>query len=491
MSVKKLEIVLSSKFTPENPNYKGFLSCIDHEYFLGIKSLKDISFPFNRDTIQVVTDEDNQEIDIILAELEKGFHTEFLKNKIVIDSNYANLDEYYLINQYFSDGVIIDVTKIAEHKLRKILNEVAFNKNIRFIDKYNLHSKLTQKELKEVYSIIERITKIIKQYDFSPLEQLLFIFDSIREKTYREEESLSSNESRDFYKIVKGDYIVCEGYFNLVSSICTSLNIENEAIIWQKNGKSTHISNLIYLNDDKYNIHGIYDMDITASYKRNEEETDYLNNYRFALVPFEISCWYKKKENYEFFKDSSRNSIVKYIYDYKKRLDEMNQLGIPDGIKSDFYKILLDRIAIIAKKLKNDYLEELCNQKTALDDDRVSKIYEKFLDLGRRKIPDNALIKSIYKVRRIEHLMNPQKYPLDPDIFENIINHTIPQSGKQRLLGLIMGLKETLEVVEEIPVINQISGETSREKIMKDLKRIELLNTLKSELQNKSSRNKI
>ncbi len=490
MLVKKLEIMLSSKFTPKNPNYNGFLAYIDHEYFLAIKSLKDINLPFNRKTIEVIKDEDNPEIETVLVALEKGLNTEVLKNKIVIEIDYSNLNEYYLINQYFPDGVVIDVMKIPDHKLVKILSEVTFNKNIRFLDKYNRHSKLTQKELKDVYEIIERIVKIIKQYDFSPLEQLLFIFDSIREKIYRENESHSSNESRDFYKIVKGNYIVCEGYFNLVSSICTALNIENEAIIWQKNGKSTHVSNLIYLNDNKYNIHGIYDMDITASYKRNEEDTEYLNNYGFALVPFEISCYIKKKRDYELFGDRSQDNIVKYIYDYKKRLDKMTQQGIPDSIKSDFHKVLLERIAIISKKLKNDYLEGLCNQKTALDDDTVSKIYEEFLDLGRKTISDNALIKSIYKVRRIEHLMNPIKYPLDPDIFESIINQTIPKSRRQRLLDLIKGLKETLEVVEEIPIVNQISGETSREKITKDLKRIELLNTLQSELQNRSSRNK-
>lgn len=480
------------QYDDQEKYYQGAISSIDSDSYLVIKSLSCIYPEVKREFIKINSDQNNQEK--ILLNLKNILTSKKSKNKMIVEISAASLAEYFLINECFTAGCIIDVTNVADKEIVEILEKVSFNDNIRFIDKYNRYSRLTAQELKESYNSIQTIVNMVKRYKFTPLEQLFFIYDLIREKTFCSNDNLEEGESRDINRVLTGNHIVCEGYYNLVAAVCTALNIENEPILWKNinDRKIFHISNLIYLNDHYYNIHGIYEMDITLSFKKGISDNKYLNNYTWALIPFEFARQYKKKMNIELVNLVTRRNSVGNMHQNKRRFDEMIALGIPDSIRCMFSKSLLEGCINISKKVGAIDLEDLCYtaQKEEINEYDIESIYQQFIKLNKDFIDDQVLIQSIYKVRRIEHLMNPLKYPLNPDTFEEIINTTIPKTKEQRLSDIVFA-NDPYDIVGRIPIVHEIVAKTPREKMMKDIKRIELLNTMKSELQNKEQNIKV
>ena len=60
----------------------------------------------------------------------------------------------------------------------------------------------------------------LKQLNMSPLEYAILIYDIVREKPYQyEKENEGASQSRDLYKILSGDAIVCMGYCNIYAGL--------------------------------------------------------------------------------------------------------------------------------------------------------------------------------------------------------------------------------------------------------------------------------
>lgn len=160
------------------------------------------------------------------------------------------------------------------------------------IDKnYNINEVIiAQKKLNDLIDTI-------KQEPLSPFEKYLIIYDFLTRKIYHENEK-NKAKSRDIIALMNGDDIVCVGYAQLMEYICNAVGIKcytQACKTYNKNDRflANHENNLVYIDDDKYDIHGLYLSD--ACWDRVDEGKEDKRTYSFCLVPLsDKNCLGKK-----------------------------------------------------------------------------------------------------------------------------------------------------------------------------------------------------
>ena len=99
----------------------------------------------------------------------------------------------------------------------------------------------------------------------------------VRDRVYiRENVDEWLDESRNLSRIINSSKIVCDGYANLFNAISRKVGIYTEKLCWKSSefGKPGHASNLCYVNDTIYNIHGVFGVD--ATFGRNKGSNNFL-----------------------------------------------------------------------------------------------------------------------------------------------------------------------------------------------------------------------
>ena len=127
--------------------------------------------------------------------------------------------------------------------------------------------------------------------DLSPLEKLIIAYDLVRGKQYKR----SGDESLDGlpHNVVFNEFINCRGYCSLMREILTGegITIEDQSLdVYDKEGNKidNHARLTVILDDDKYNIHGIYTVCPTEdSYKESHKE-----NISPDIKPTDLYCWF-------------------------------------------------------------------------------------------------------------------------------------------------------------------------------------------------------
>lgn len=489
----ELTLIIDDKMEYEDDqnNYDSEVYGDDDNFVLILKSLKNIKPNF--EDVKLMIDDNlsnNQEINKTLKDL----LSRKAKAEITVIIRNQKIDEFSYVNKIFPTGCTIDVRNLNDNLLVNILDKVSFNQNIKFLDKYNKYSQLNSLELKKCYNYIHQIVKMINYYNFTPLEKLIFVFDMVREKIYKSTDSEDISISRDIIQISNDDHIVCEGYANLIGSICSSLGIENEIAFWKKNNSNRgHATNIIYLNDQYYDIHHAYEVDATSLSKKDENDLDYINNYFGFLFDLNITFIIKNKRNYTNI-DVLDMLLFKKIEYRKKSYDKVLKLGAPIIISLDSAKLLVQAILEFVTKVGNKELMEMClleldkiNKEKEFDSDNIELIYQRFNESNNCDIDENKLMQAIYKVRRVEHLIDPLKYPLSINVINKIYRNSFAKTKEQLLLDMIFG-DYKFDIISEIPVISEIDEETSIDKVESDIKRIKLLRIMKKELKNKKAK---
>ena len=161
-----------------------------------------------------------------------------------------------------------------------IITHPLISENVTFYRKYDEGRETTLKEMIDVYNELLSLAKTAIDNNYSPAESIFYIYNIAKKRIYNEENQEEKYcKSRSITDILNGDKIVCTGYSNLVAAIANILHIPVEISYWDDITDKTagHAANIVYLNDPKYNICGIYAIDATWDSRKNEER----------LLPFE------------------------------------------------------------------------------------------------------------------------------------------------------------------------------------------------------------
>jgi hypothetical protein len=190
-------------------------------------------------------------------------------------------------------------------------------------------------------SKLDKLLENIKGKKLSPLERYIYVYNIVRKfKPYKQEPKGSDIRlSRNLKYILDNDYLVCVGYSRLLNVLLNKVGISSCDYILkvyeQKENKDTnyfnetnHQRNIVYLDDNKYNVHGFYLSDATF------DNTFGKSVYNHALMTFDknketvvyqslvfIDCFFDFHNKEEYY-----NKINYYIRRYKKDYRSNNDI---------------------------------------------------------------------------------------------------------------------------------------------------------------------
>ena len=210
----------------------------------------------------------------------------------------------------------------------KIFKDISFD-NLNIIVKASDYDYILN-EFMEEEEYLENMVKDIKKSNLSPLEKYLGVY-TITKNFKKYKDSINLEEARVLHYILKNDYIVCLGYISLLEALCEIVGINCKPFLIMvdrsyKDGfsvseipvnKAGHARALVSIDDEKYNVHGIYVSDPTWD---NSKENNYFNHALTTLDKMRMSermFWfdtdYPILDIHSF---DEYNKIVNYLIDY-------------------------------------------------------------------------------------------------------------------------------------------------------------------------------
>lgn len=336
------------------------------------------------------------------------------------------------------------------------------------------------KEYKSTIDAIDDIVKTINKYNLSPLEKIMYAYDLVRDRVYTKESENESNiVSRDLSSVLFGDKIVCAGYVAIFNAVLKNLGISvmNYIIARKDNNKKGHIRSLVYVNDKKYNVNGIFLFDPTWDSKKYEGDKSYLTSYKFFC---------KSKDEFRYFDQEYNNvTLPNYSKNFapkvKKIIETEGLIHIPSDIAKTFNDI---SILVNNKSLANGIIfnekipKELRNVFASMTDTQeLIKSLDKFqaLFFGQTLNP-LILLEILYNVRKIQYYEDPERYPFDTESIKKAVSGSSMIDSK--LLHVLFGLPEKLTTEE-------FDEWKDKNDIDRNIEGIKLTRTLKSILQNR------
>ena len=225
----------------------------------------------------------------------EGKHPERLEitsNKLLEEYGLSNdtllglkFNENNEVEELFYNGVE-DISKLREivsriEKKTKIHKIILKCENKSYENAYYLNSiakkypleinygdlhNCTVEEFLAMRQTLDFFNDLVQENNLSPTEILMYAYDIMKTFRYKENKE-DKDKSRYLHNIVMTDYIVCVGYAKFMEQILKENNIKAIAVgvtCDLGNGEhGGHARNLVYLDDDKYDIHGIYAIDAT------------------------------------------------------------------------------------------------------------------------------------------------------------------------------------------------------------------------------------
>lgn len=409
--------------------------------------------------------ERSKKIDPELFSSSIEFNNKVLSGEVVLFENIesihieASLEDartFILTNPELLNYKIIlgNVNTLDTETLKKAYNYFKECPNIYCFDE--IHFK--EKTLKECIKYLEKpddIVKQVKEYNYSPFEQLLHAYDIVSE--------LIQNGSQDFTDTNQ--------ISALFETVAIKLGITAKTI--QMSSKSEHnikYINAVYLKDDKYGIDGVYYIDIPSNktYIKDAALGAYLG---FA----------KTKSQYEVmtngdFEDLSFPAMTeKLLYDIQEF--SSFDINMPEKYKKTFYRVahfLGDRL--FTYYLGTGNKEEVINY--------IGK-YDK---LFKNRINNITFLEALVNVRKNEYFENPQKYTLSEEELIKTVALSLFDSNKYSE-EVSFAEEFFLEVPDAIECItDELSEYSEQNNLSKQIEQVRVAKVLSKVLETKTNK---
>lgn len=330
----------------------------------------------------------------------------YIKNNPFLQNRKIYLNEIYSVN------------RISLNKVKALFGD---NKNIYVKIKGN-HNYISILDYEKTVNEIEKISAKIEKYDLSPLEQLIFAYDLVRDRVYvRESVDEDSTKSRDLTSVLLGDKIVCVGYANILDKVLLNIGFNSMMYhIWSNKNKCGHMRNIVHLVDEKYGIDGAFFLDTTHDRKKNYDDLSFLNSYEFFCRTMNDMNYYDKN-----------NFYALTFLGYDQKFIRNSQIIIKTkglaGLSSPMIKTLNQISNFVDGKDIIDTLFNFGNQKILnFTKDKVDKEY--ILDRLKyyeniffcSKLMPTVFLNALYKVRKLEYYEESEKYKFDLDTLKEM-----------------------------------------------------------------------
>lgn len=300
-------------------------------------------------------------------------------------------------------NVIIDITNRELLKQCKLL-DCCTNINLTiFTDCHNYNID----EYLEEDGKLDNFVKDIKNSSLSPYEKYLAVYNIVKRfKPYQENEN-NPKESRFLKYILNNDYMVCVEYATLLKTLLDKIGIsciqmgvkvdtscDEEVIVDNTSTKLVgHERNIIKIDDDKYNIHGIFVVDVTWD-----------NNMDFDLYNNSAMTFDRKKESFRLEKLTDEDLLLDF-HNIKDFIDKINfylRKEMRTIVSDSFY----DKLSIAYKDLYIKIMQLLMQ----LDYQEYLKLHDRYDSIiYYNRYEKNATVQEIDEVFR-EFLTDYARY---------------------------------------------------------------------------------
>lgn len=330
--------------------------------------------------------------------------------------------------------------------------------------------EITIQQYKNTVEEMEKFLSKIKKYKLSPLEQMMYAYDLVRDRVYTEENQEESySTSRDLTSTLLGDKIVCVGYANIFEKILQNLGIQTTMCSMVSENQTGHRRNAVYVKDSKYHIEGVFFCDPTWDSKKDKNDNSYLDSYRFFC---------KNQEEMRIHENSkyTNTTFAGYNKDFTKKIKNMVKENGIESVSREITRTINEISNLIDQKqlieLAFLYMGALPFDFDALSEslDRYEKL---FFD---SHLSTTTLLKIMRKVRKIEYYENPEKYPFTEENFKNVAKSNDSFYRNQRLITFLFG-DNWAETNEDI---SQVDFEKFKEQtdLEKEIGRVKLTKVL-------------
>ena len=264
--------------------------------------------------------------------------------------------------------------------------------------------------LVDCYRTMEKIEKQaldIKKLGFSPMESIMYVYDLVRSRIYTEEDLGESYlKSRDLSEVMFGDKIVCVGYANLFQAYLNSLGIQSFLVpLTNINDSNGHVRNVVYVQDEKYNIDGVYYFDPTWDSKYSKDDPSYFSRYTYfaktrnfmdeddsysfsdQLIPF---CSLEMVSNV---KEILKSGHYDKLEPYYESLNHMSRIVTNSSLLS------LIHIRLDSPFYGKFDAEEVCK--------KLDLVFAKF----QKELSAEVMLNLFHNVRKIEYYQDSLQYP--------------------------------------------------------------------------------
>ena len=293
--------------------------------------------------------------------------------------------------------------------------------------------------------IIDDFVSEVKSLNLSPIEQLMYVYDWVRDSVYKMEDKTDEKSvSRDLSSALLSGKIVCLGYSNIFNIVAKKLGFNAEVFYLENktNEKRGHSRNIVYIKDDKYDIDGVYLFDTTWDSKK--DGNSFLNKYLYFAKTFDELKNIDERMNlvstdYSLLDDHIFTSIIE-SFEEKGVFDmDINHVKMINKLSKliDKKRNLINELAIVAKRQGI-----VIPFNTDMDEEYIlDKLYE-YAELINTPIYAEKLLDILYNVRQVQYYKDPNKYPFDVDYFylcacnSNWQFNNVPDAAFLHMIGL-------------------------------------------------------
>ena len=338
-------------------------------------------------------------------------------------------------------------------------------------------------EMKESLEVVFDFAKKLDDGKLSPLEKLMFLYDYLKTRIYKEDKNYSNSASLS--RVTLGESIVCLGYANLFSAIANLIGISTyvKTYINMLNKYDGHATVVSYINDDKYNFHSFLEFDPTWDSRNSEKDVGFVSKYYwFGLSPvFSEKC--KKPDRLvPLGMSKSGGKLFRYFYN----CTELLKSGGSASLNRKFFATLFEKVSEEFSKL--GYVPGMLLLQNIASKDNIEKKDIDLLHLTYLKLFENNLgydefLRLLYFVRRSKFVFD-DNYQLD---FDDVVRISRRRETRNNFIAYVFfndrseysniaSLKEFRSIPKEEP-----------KKLEYDKKRLELVKTLKTVVERKNN----
>lgn len=367
----------------------------------------------------------------------------------------------------------------TKERVALLKNTFGRDNNIFYMIEGNMHY-IDIESFSQTVNYIDSIVDHVKSLNFSTLEEDMYVFDLVRDRVYKEEDSVEEKYiSRDLTSIIFGDKIVCGGFSVLFNTILTKLG--HNIMPFRLEGQTellAHSRSLEYVEDKKYYVEGLFFFDTTFGCKKSNESNDFLNSYKYFAKTFKMFERFDRGtlrcKTYEYFEDRS-------IDDVEKKLENENYI---------FNLLNLIKFEDINRMLSFIGEEQIDYAKKIESEELIEKLF--FISmLASYSINSKTFLQILYNVRKQQYYENPEKYLFDMNVITEILTKSYVTDSEidsvSRLIA-ILGGAET--IVNENNATDRVLDFMNKDDRKLDMARVKLTRTLKSIVDKKDTMKK-